>query len=83
MAQEQEQETGTTAGKKTSGREADESQAHDTWLPEGHNVNQVQDEPIPASHHDDGRPEPDEDSPAPKAGRGPASKAGPPAGGTR
>jgi hypothetical protein len=75
MSQEHEAAPGTTASKKTSGREADESQAHDTWLPEGHNVNQVQDEPIPASHQDDGRPEPGEKSPAPKAAR--------PAGGTR
>jgi hypothetical protein len=28
------------------------------------NANQVRDEPLPASHHDDGRPEPEEESPA-------------------
>jgi hypothetical protein len=81
MAQEHERKPGGSAGRQESGREADESQAHDNWLPEGHNVNQVQDEPIPASHHDDGRPEPDEDSPAPGAGRGPRTSR--PAGGTR
>jgi hypothetical protein len=31
------------------------------------NANQVRDEPLPASHHDDGRPEPEEESPAPGA----------------
>jgi hypothetical protein len=28
------------------------------------NANQVRDEPLPASHHDDGRPEPEEEPPA-------------------
>jgi hypothetical protein len=39
--------------------------------PQQPNVNQVRDEPLPASHHD-GRPEPEEESPAPGArgGRG-------------
>jgi hypothetical protein len=31
------------------------------------NANQVRDEPVPASHHDDGRPEPEEESAAPGA----------------
>jgi len=35
--------------------------------PQESNVNQVRDEPFPASHHDDGRPEPEEESPAPGA----------------
>jgi hypothetical protein len=84
MAQEQEGQRGTSASDKSDNKagngsrpEPDVSEAHDQWLPPGHNVNQVQDEPIPASHQDDGRPEPDEESPAPGAG------AARPAGGSR
>jgi hypothetical protein len=80
------QEHQATPAQADSGKqdgEPDVTQAHDQWLPEGHNVNQVQDEPFPASHQDDGRPEPDEDSPAPGAGRAPAPGAARPAGGTR
>jgi hypothetical protein len=35
--------------------------------PQEPSVNQVRDEPFPASHHDDGRAEPEEESPAPGA----------------
>ncbi len=79
MTQEHEPKPGMKAGEEQPGREPEPSagEAHDHWLPPGHNVNQVQDEPIPASHQDDGRPEPGEESPAPGAG---ASR---PAGGSR
>jgi hypothetical protein len=91
MTQEHERKTDRTASRKSdksdksdkkagngSQPEPGVSEAHDQWLPAGHNVNQVQDEPIPASHQDDGRPEPGEESPAPGAGA-----SGPPAGGSR
>jgi hypothetical protein len=81
MTQEHERTTDTTAGRasdKQAGNgsqpEPGASEAHDQWLPPGPNVNQVQDEPIPASHQDDGRPEPGEEPPAPGAGKsGPAA----------
>jgi hypothetical protein len=85
MAREHEAKPGTTASEKKAGngpqQEASASEAHDQWLPPGRNVNQVQDEPIPASHQDDGRTDPDEESPAPGAGG--AAGGSRPAGATR
>jgi hypothetical protein len=46
--------------------------AEDAEIPASRSSNQARDEPIPASHDDDGRPEPGEKSPGPGAGATPA-----------
>jgi hypothetical protein len=56
--------------------EAKSDQEPGNKAPQEPNVNQVRDEPVPASHHDDGRPESDEESPAPGAGRPPRANEG-------
>jgi hypothetical protein len=57
-------------------REAKSDQEPGNEAPQQPSVNQVRDEPVPASHHDDGRPEPDEESPAPGAGSHPRESGG-------
>jgi hypothetical protein len=55
-------------------RESDQEPGNEA--PHEPNVNQVRDEPFPASHHDDGRPEPGEESPAQGAGHPPGANEG-------
>jgi hypothetical protein len=78
MAQEREARPAGQAGSKQAGsKQAGAQQAPDSGarqggeeaVPTSHSYNQARDEPIPASHDDDGRPESDEESPAPGAGR--------------
>jgi hypothetical protein len=72
MAQEREAQPAQQAGNQQAGHQQGESQQAGKEPaggepPQESNVNQVRDEPFPASHHDDGRPEPEEESPAPGA----------------
>jgi hypothetical protein len=63
---------GHTGGEETGSQQApapDATPDGDESVPTTHSYNQARDEPIPASHDDDGRPEPGEESPAPGAGR--------------
>jgi hypothetical protein len=55
------------SGNQQAGKEPAGSEPAGSEPPQEPNVNQVRDEPFPASHHDDGRPEPEEESPAPGA----------------
>jgi hypothetical protein len=55
------------AGQEPAGQEPAGQEPAGSEPPQESNVNQVRDEPFPASHHDDGRAEPEEESPAPGA----------------
>jgi hypothetical protein len=58
---------GHAGGKETGSRQAPDSGASpdgEESVPTSHSYNQARDEPIPASHDDDGRPEPGEESPS-------------------
>jgi hypothetical protein len=77
MAQEREARPAGQAGSKPAeskpagGPRAPGSggrQGGEEAVPTSHSYNQARDEPIPASHDDDGRPESGEESPAPGAG---------------
>jgi hypothetical protein len=67
MAQERTaQPAGHAGGQQEGGQQAPEpgaSQDGEESVPTSHSYNQPRDEPIPASHDDDGRPEPGEQSP--------------------
>jgi hypothetical protein len=69
MAQERDVQAAEQAGSQQSGdQQAGNQQAGSEPAggepPQESNVNQVRDEPFPASHDDDGRPEPEQERPA-------------------
>jgi hypothetical protein len=75
MAQERDARTAEQAGGQQPGGQQAGNQPAGSEPAGGEpaqesNVNQVRDEPFPASHHDDGGPEPEEESPAPGARSG-------------